>query len=39
VHAVAASIDREVGRIKLAALGVEIDEPTPEQERYRESWG
>jgi adenosylhomocysteinase len=32
------SIDREVGWLKLAALGVEIDEPTPEQEQYRESW-
>jgi adenosylhomocysteinase len=32
------SIDREVGWLKLAALGVEIDEPTPEQEHYRESW-
>jgi adenosylhomocysteinase len=32
------SIDREVGRLKLAALGVTIDEPTPEQEHYRESW-
>ena len=31
-------IDREVGRLKLAALGVEIDAPTPEQELYRESW-
>jgi len=31
-------IDREVARLKLAALGVEIDEPTPEQEHYRESW-
>jgi adenosylhomocysteinase len=39
VHAVPAAIDREVGRLKLAALGVEIDEPTPEQEHYRESWG
>ena len=39
VHAVPASIDHEVGRLKLAALGVEIDEPTPEQEHYRESWG
>jgi adenosylhomocysteinase len=38
VHAVTAEIDREVGRLKLAALGVEIDEPTPEQEHYRESW-
>ncbi len=39
VHPVPTRIDREVGRIKLAALGVEIDEPTAEQEHYRESWG
>jgi adenosylhomocysteinase len=39
VHAVSGAIDREVGRLKLAALGVEIDQPTTEQERYRESWG
>jgi adenosylhomocysteinase len=38
VHPVRASIDDEVGRLKLAALGVEIDEPTPEQAQYRESW-
>jgi adenosylhomocysteinase len=38
VHAVPGAIDREVGRLKLAALGVDIDEPTPEQEHYRESW-
>jgi adenosylhomocysteinase len=39
VHQVAAEIDREVGRLKLAALGVAIDQPTPEQAHYRESWG
>ena len=38
VHEVPASIDREVGRLKLAALGVRIDEPTAEQEHYKESW-
>jgi adenosylhomocysteinase len=38
VHPVSAEIDREVGRLKLAALGVQIDQPTPEQEHYRESW-
>jgi adenosylhomocysteinase len=38
VHPVPAEIDREVARLKLAALGVEIDEPTPEQADYRESW-
>jgi adenosylhomocysteinase len=39
VHPVPAGVDREVGRLKLAALGVTIDEPTPEQTHYRESWG
>jgi adenosylhomocysteinase len=38
VHPVPAQIDHEVARLKLAALGVEIDEPTPEQSDYRESW-
>ncbi len=39
VHPVPAAIDREVGRLKLEALGVQIDAPTAEQEDYRESWG
>ncbi len=38
VHPVPASIDHEVARLKLAALGVAIDDPTPEQAHYRESW-
>jgi adenosylhomocysteinase len=38
IRQVPESIDQEVGRLKLAALGVKIDEPTPEQEHYRESW-
>jgi adenosylhomocysteinase len=38
VHPVPAAIDDEVGRLKLAALGVTIDEPTAEQADYRESW-
>jgi adenosylhomocysteinase len=38
VHQVPDAIDREVGRLKLAALGVSIDAPTAEQEHYRESW-
>ena len=38
VHPVPEAIDREVATLKLAALGVEIDEPTPEQRHYRESW-
>jgi adenosylhomocysteinase len=39
VHPVSPAIDREVGRLKLAALGVEIDEPTDEQTEYLSSWG
>ncbi len=39
VHPVSATIDHEVGRLKLEALGVRIDAPTIEQEHYRESWG
>jgi adenosylhomocysteinase len=38
VHAVPGAIDREVARLKLEALGVQIDRPTPEQAHYRESW-
>ena len=38
VQRVPESIDREVATLKLAALGVAIDEPTPEQQSYRESW-
>jgi adenosylhomocysteinase len=39
VHPVSGAIDREVGRLKLAALGVAIDEPTDEQTQYLSSWG
>jgi adenosylhomocysteinase len=38
VQAVPGSIDREVATLKLRALAVAIDEPTPEQQYYRESW-
>jgi len=38
VHPVPEAIDQQVATLKLAALGVEIDEPTPEQRHYRESW-
>jgi adenosylhomocysteinase len=38
VHPVPAAVDHEVGRLKLAALGVRIDEPTAEQQDYRQSW-
>ena len=39
VHAVPEAIDREVARLKLVSLGVELDVPTAEQDAYRSSWG
>jgi adenosylhomocysteinase len=39
VHEVPPRIDQEIARLKLGALGVGIDESTPEQEHYRQSWG
>ncbi len=38
VHGVPPRIDEEVAGLKLAALGVEFDRQTSEQERYRQSW-
>jgi adenosylhomocysteinase len=38
VHAVPDDIDREIARLKLAAMDVAIDTPTPEQVRYMTSW-
>lgn len=38
VHAVPLEIDREVARLKLRALGVEIDAPTEAQRAYLDGW-
>ncbi len=38
VYPVPDEIDREIARLKLAAMGVSIDVPTPEQLRYMSSW-
>ena len=38
VYAVPEAIDDEIGRAKLAALGLSIDSLTEEQERYLTSW-
>jgi adenosylhomocysteinase len=38
VHIMPMEIDREVARLKLEALGVEIDTMTPEQVKYVASW-
>jgi adenosylhomocysteinase len=38
VYRVPEDIDREIARLKLAAMDIEIDQLTPEQERYLNSW-
>jgi adenosylhomocysteinase len=38
VYAVPENIDKEIARLKLAAMGVAIDKLTPEQEKYLTSW-
>jgi adenosylhomocysteinase len=38
VHNVPADVDREIARLKLAAMGVAIDELTSEQRKYLSSW-
>ena len=38
VYPVPRELDASVGRLKLASMGVAIDELTPEQERYLASW-
>ena len=39
MHEVPLAIDEEVARLKLEALGLRIDELTPEQTDYLASWG
>jgi len=38
VYGVPEAIDREIGKLKLAAMEVDIDELLPEQEKYLTSW-
>jgi adenosylhomocysteinase len=38
VYPVPVEIDKDVARLKLRAMGVEIDELTAEQQRYLSSW-
>ncbi len=38
LYQVPASIDDEIGRCKLAAMGLAIDTLTPEQEAYLSGW-
>jgi adenosylhomocysteinase len=39
VYSVPRDIDREIARLKLISLKVDIDTRTPEQEKYLASWG
>jgi len=38
VYSVPSEIDREIARLKLDAMGVQIDKLTPQQEKYLNSW-
>jgi adenosylhomocysteinase len=38
VHRLPADIDRRVAQLKLAAMGIAIDQLTPEQQKYLASW-
>ena len=38
VYPVPSNIDKDIARLKLASMGIEIDTLTPEQEKYLASW-
>jgi len=38
VYTIPAEVDREIARLKLQAMGVQIDTLTPEQDKYLNSW-
>ncbi|MBW1921067.1 MAG: adenosylhomocysteinase, partial [Deltaproteobacteria bacterium] len=38
VYPVPSHIDKEIARLKLASMNVEIDTLSPEQEKYLSSW-
>jgi adenosylhomocysteinase len=38
VYGIPDEIDREVARLKLSSMGIQIDPLTPEQQAYAESW-
>ncbi len=38
VYPVPENVDKEIGRLKLKAMGITIDTLTPEQKKYLESW-
>ena len=38
IYPVPPDIDKEIARLKLESMGIEIDTLTPEQEKYLSSW-
>jgi adenosylhomocysteinase len=38
VYRVPRQIDREIARLKLASMDIQVDELTPDQEAYLSSW-
>jgi len=38
VHAVPKNVDKQVGKLKLRALGINIDKLTKEQKAYLSGW-
>jgi adenosylhomocysteinase len=38
VYVIPEEVDQEIARLKLAAMGVDIDSLTPEQAKYLSSW-
>ena len=38
IHSIPAEVDKEIARLKLQAMGVEIDTLTPDQVEYMNSW-
>jgi adenosylhomocysteinase len=38
LHSIPEAVDKEIARLKLVAMGIEVDSLTPEQEIYINSW-
>ncbi len=38
LHSIPVEVDKEIARLKLVAMGIEVDSLTPEQEIYINSW-
>ena len=38
VYVIPPEVDREIARLKLESMGIQIDRLTPEQEKYLNAW-